>query len=198
MSNRSSAPVAGMRSDCMRTTIPCKALQSTSAKNTATRLGPSRARHGRAGCGRNGHALEFDFLTRLARAGGRSRRAPQRSSWPDQGARLRQAQLRMRVSYAGRDCGRRRGLAPTPTTRRRRQKILYRLFLRACGEDCRLPRLDRNKRVVFEIFPGSRLQPAILFGLGATLEPAALKYRQKYRWNAATSARKGENCGQTL
>src|SRR6202162_3882784 len=32
--NRTSAPVAGIRSDCTRTTIPCNALHSTSAKNS--------------------------------------------------------------------------------------------------------------------------------------------------------------------
>src|SRR5258708_30992473 len=40
--NRTSAPVAGIRSDCTRTTIPCNALHSTSAKNSGfSRSGPS-------------------------------------------------------------------------------------------------------------------------------------------------------------
>ena len=40
--NRTSAPVAGIRSDCTRTTIPCNALHSTSAKNSGfCRSGPS-------------------------------------------------------------------------------------------------------------------------------------------------------------
>ncbi len=90
MFSRTSSPVAGIRSDCMRTTIPCNALHSTSARNTGScRSGPSAAtnasKDGAGGAVKQGHA--HPLLQRNGPADPRLRK-PEHFARPGERARL--------------------------------------------------------------------------------------------------------------